>query len=123
MKIKRVLMVMTRDIPETATNGRERTLRFIREAIGSDIELHEFKLRSVLETPGVLPKFRAAVRLAQGLGSGTPCALQVAMFSDRHQTKALAQAIRSAERDAEPALLDRLTRLAGEVESQHAATH
>jgi len=35
----------------------------------------------------------------------------------------LAQAIRSASRNEEPALLDRLTRLAGQVESQHAATH
>lgn len=35
----------------------------------------------------------------------------------------LAGAIRSAGRDDEPQLLDRLTRLAGQVESQHAATH
>jgi uncharacterized membrane-anchored protein len=35
----------------------------------------------------------------------------------------LAQSIRSATRDDEPALLDRLTRLAGQVESQHAASH
>jgi uncharacterized membrane-anchored protein len=36
---------------------------------------------------------------------------------------ALAEAIRSAERNEEPALLDRLTKLAGQVESQYAATH
>ncbi|SDM46750.1 Uncharacterized membrane-anchored protein [Oryzisolibacter propanilivorax] len=36
---------------------------------------------------------------------------------------ALAGAIRSAGRSDEPALLDRLTRLAGKVESQYAATH
>ena len=35
----------------------------------------------------------------------------------------LADAIRLANRDDEPALLDRLTRLAGQVESQYAATH
>ncbi len=35
----------------------------------------------------------------------------------------LAQSIRSATREDEPLLLDRLTRLAGAVESQHAATH
>ena len=35
----------------------------------------------------------------------------------------LAEAIRSAERNDEPALLDRLTKLAGQVESQYAATH
>jgi uncharacterized membrane-anchored protein len=36
---------------------------------------------------------------------------------------ALANAIRSAEVEAEPMLLDRLTRLAGQVESQYAASH
>ena len=35
----------------------------------------------------------------------------------------LAKSIRSAERNDEPALLDRLTKLAGQVESQYAATH
>jgi uncharacterized membrane-anchored protein len=35
----------------------------------------------------------------------------------------LASAIRSATRNDEPLLLDRLTQLAGQVESQHAATH
>ena len=35
----------------------------------------------------------------------------------------LAQAIRQAQRDDEPELLDRLTRLAGQVESEYAATH
>ena len=35
----------------------------------------------------------------------------------------LAEAIRSAERYDEPALLDRLTKLAGQVESQYASTH
>ena len=35
----------------------------------------------------------------------------------------LAGAIRTAQRDQEPELLDRLTRLAGEVEAQYAATH
>ncbi len=35
----------------------------------------------------------------------------------------LAQAIRLADRDSEPLLLDRLTRLAAQVESEYAATH
>ena len=35
----------------------------------------------------------------------------------------LAQAIREADRESEPVLLDRLTRLAGQVESEYAATH
>jgi hypothetical protein len=93
MKTKRVLMVMTRDIPDAATNGRERTLRFIQEAIGSDIELKELKLLSVFETRGMMPKLSALTRLIKGFVTGSPCALQVAMFSDRHHTNELAKAI------------------------------
>jgi uncharacterized membrane-anchored protein len=56
---------------------------------------------------------------------GLPAARQAGeiLGSAEGELADLAQAIRSAERDAEPALLDRLTRLAGQVESQHAATH
>jgi hypothetical protein len=95
MKKGRVLMVMTRDIPEIATNGRERTLRFIEDAIGGDIEVRKIKLCSVFETSGVLPKLEVLVRLARGVISGKPCALQVAMFSTRSHTRALAQAIKT----------------------------
>ena len=56
---------------------------------------------------------------------GLPAAREastVLAFAERELAE-LAQAIRSATREDEPALLDRLTRLAGQVESQHAATH
>jgi len=56
---------------------------------------------------------------------GLPAAREAAnvlAFAERELAE-LAQAIRSATREDEPALLDRLTRLAGQVESQHAATH
>ncbi len=43
-------------------------------------------------------------------------------FAER-ELAALAESIRMASRDDEPQLLDRLTRLAGQVESQYAATH
>lgn len=43
-------------------------------------------------------------------------------FAER-ELAALAEAIRLAGRDEEPQLLDRLTRLAGQVESHYAATH
>jgi uncharacterized membrane-anchored protein len=45
------------------------------------------------------------------------------LSSAERELAELASAIRSATGDAEPMLLDRLTKLAGEVESQHAATH
>ena len=56
---------------------------------------------------------------------GLPAAREAAavLASAERELAALAQAIRTANRDDEPALLDRLTRLAGQVESQHAATH
>lgn len=56
---------------------------------------------------------------------GLPAAREAASvlaFAER-ELAALAEAIRTANRDDEPALLDRLTRLAGQVESQYAATH
>jgi len=56
---------------------------------------------------------------------GLPAAREAASvlaFAERELAE-LAEAIRSADRDTEPALLDRLTRLAGQVESQYAATH
>ncbi len=56
---------------------------------------------------------------------GLPAARDAAavLASGERELAALADAIRTAERHAEPALLDRLTRLAGQVESQYAATH
>lgn len=56
---------------------------------------------------------------------GLPAAREAAavLASAERELAALAEAIRSADRDSEPVLLDRLTRLAGQVESQYAATH
>ena len=56
---------------------------------------------------------------------GLPAAREAAdvlAFAER-ELASLADAIRTANRDDEPLLLDRLTRLAGQVESQYAATH
>jgi uncharacterized membrane-anchored protein len=56
---------------------------------------------------------------------GLPAARQAgSALSDAERDLAeLAQAIRSADRSSEAALLDRLTTLAGQVEGQYAATH
>lgn len=56
---------------------------------------------------------------------GLPAAREAAavLATAERELAALADAIRTANRDDEPALLDRLTRLAGQVESQYAATH
>ncbi len=56
---------------------------------------------------------------------GLPAAREasaVLAYAERELAE-LAESIRSATRNDEPLLLDRLTKLAGQVESQHAATH
>jgi len=56
---------------------------------------------------------------------GLPAAREVGsvLASAERELAELARAIRSAVTTDEPMLLDRLTKLAGQVESQHAATH
>lgn len=56
---------------------------------------------------------------------GLPAARKAAavLATAERELAELANAIRAADRDTEPALLDRLTRLAGQVESGYAATH
>jgi uncharacterized membrane-anchored protein len=56
---------------------------------------------------------------------GLPAAREVSavLASAERELAELAQAIRTARREDEPQLLDRLTKLAGQVESQHATTH
>ncbi len=56
---------------------------------------------------------------------GLPVARDAGVLLARGESElaSLAQAIRTAGREQEPELLDRLTRLAGEVESHYAATH
>ena len=89
--------------------------------------------RMVLLTGSVMP--RRLGRLVQQLLEidtyrmaallGLPAAREsssVLGFAERELAE-LAEAIRAAGRDQEPLLLDRLTRLAGQVESHYAATH
>ena len=56
---------------------------------------------------------------------GLPAAREAAevLGNAERELAELAGSIRSASRDQEPQLLDRLTRLAGQVESQHATSH
>ncbi len=82
-------------------------------------ELHPRRLGRLVQRLLEIETYRMAALL------GLPAARQAAsvLASAEGELASLAQAIRCANRDAEPALLDRLTRLAGQVESQHAATH
>jgi uncharacterized membrane-anchored protein len=63
--------------------------------------------------------YRMAALLSLPLARGASAVLATA----ERELADLAEAIRSADRNEEPQLLDRLTQLAGQVESQHAATH
>ncbi|WP_233847672.1 glycosyltransferase [Paraburkholderia sp. HD33-4] len=96
---KRVLMVMTRDIPRSASNGRERTLCYIRKAIGMDADVRELKIHSVFETGTLASKLRAGLRIGAGLVTGRPCALQVAMFASGDGKKRLVEAIEDYKPD------------------------
>jgi uncharacterized membrane-anchored protein len=62
-------------------------------------------------------------RMAALLGLPAARAASAVLASAESELAELASAIRCAKREDEPLLLDRLTKLAGEVESQHAATH
>lgn len=62
-------------------------------------------------------------RMAALLGLPAAREATVILSSAERELAELASAIRSATAADEPMLLDRLTKLAGQVESQHAATH
>ena len=62
-------------------------------------------------------------RMAALLGLPTAREASGMLSSAERELVELARAIRSAKPEEEPWLLDRLTKLAGQVESQHAATH
>ena len=62
-------------------------------------------------------------RMAAMLGLPAARAATQVLADAERELASLAQAIRSASPEHEAALLDRLTRLAGEVEGQYAATH
>ena len=100
----------------------------------SDFTIHADGFsRMVLLTGSVAP--RRLGRLVQQLLEldtyrmaallGLPAARQASaeLVSAERELAGLAEAIRSATREDEPQLLDRLTKLAGQVESQYASTH
>ena len=62
-------------------------------------------------------------RMAALLGLPAARKAAVVLGTAEKELADLAQAIRQAQRDDEPELLDSLTRLAGQVESEYAATH
>ncbi len=82
-------------------------------------ELSQRRLGRVVQRLLEVETYRMAALL--GLPAARDAA--VALGNAERELAALAEAIRSAERHDEPQLLDRLTRLAGQVESQYAATH
>ena len=102
---------------------------------GTDFAIHADGYSRMLVQPGAEVSPARLGRLVQRLLEietyrmmallGLPAARHaVAVLGQAEQELAeLAQAIRQADRQSEPALLDRLTRLAGQVESEYAASH
>lgn len=80
------------------------TPRRLGRLVQSLLEIETYRMAALLGLP--------AARMASSV-----------LASAEAELAELAQSIRSATREDEPALLDRLTRLAGSVESQHAVTH
>jgi hypothetical protein len=81
-QILHVLMVITRDIPEVPTNGRERTLLFIQESFSAGAQVEVFRLESVFEHRS-LRRILAALSLGvYGLFTGHPVPLQTLLFYD-----------------------------------------
>ena len=62
-------------------------------------------------------------RMAALLGLPAARDVSAVLATAERELAELAESIRSATRDEEPQLLNRLTRLAGQIESQHAKTH
>lgn len=62
-------------------------------------------------------------RMAALLGLPAARSISAVLAMAERELAELAELIRTATREDEPMLLDRLTRLAGQVESQHATTH
>lgn len=90
---RRVLMVVTRDIPETAESGRERTMAFIRAALAEGGEVETLRLHSVVEQRSLGHMLSILAAAARGLLRGRPLPLQSLLFHDRHSDKLLRDAI------------------------------
>jgi uncharacterized membrane-anchored protein len=137
------LWALPQDLPGASTLVRrwlsDETLVGSQVADGSASVYTDFKLQAdgfsrVLVLTGELTPRRLG-RLLQRLIEietyrmaallGLPIAREAMGLMARGEAElaSLAQAIRTAQREAEPELLDRLTRLAGEVEAQYASTH
>lgn len=96
----RVLMVCTRDFPEQAESGRERTMAFILRNLKAHGTVEILRLHSVLER-------RSAVRLAATLGAaiaglltGRPLPLQALLFRDPRFARELVETVRESPPDA-----------------------
>jgi uncharacterized membrane-anchored protein len=101
----------------------------------TDFALHADGYSRILVKPSDSISARRLGRLVQRLLEietyrmaallGLPAARQAAavLATAEKDLAELAQAIREADREDEPMLLERLTRLAGQVESEYAATH
>jgi len=103
-------------------------------SVHTDFQLHPDGFSRILLFVGDLPPRQLgrliqqmleieSYRMAALLGLPTAREAGSVLADAERELAELAQAIRSAKREDEPGLLDRLTLLAGQVEGQYAATH
>lgn len=89
----RVLMVTTREIPPQAESGRERTMVFIRDALGSCGEVRIFHLRSVLEQKSIRRLTAVVFSAVSSLLRGRLLPLQALLFENPQAVRAIKEIV------------------------------
>lgn len=96
----RVLMVCTREIPDNAESGRERTMAFIRGALAAGGHVDTLRLTSLLEDRSIRRAAEAVLAGLWGLLRGRPVPLQSLLFHDRRFGQRLVAAVASLQPSA-----------------------
>ncbi len=95
----RVLMVCTRDVPEHAESGRERTMAFILRSLRARGDVEILRLHSVLERRSVGRVLSTLGAAIAGVATGRPLPLQSLLFHDTRQARALVETIERTRPD------------------------
>lgn len=96
----RVLMVLTRDIPEFPKNGRERTMCFILDTLQKYGVVERFRLHSFLERRSLWRILALIGKWFLGLVRGEPIPFQVLLFYSPHYLRLLEKTIERYRPDA-----------------------
>jgi len=97
---KKILMVLTRDVPNAAQFGRERTIAFIRDALKTSAELSFFRVRSLLEDKSMTRYLEFIKNIVFDFLRGKPRAIQVSLFSNSTNVQSFLNFVASSHPDA-----------------------